>query len=61
MPRYTVSIPASVIITVEAESEEALREGDLLIDAVFAEYGKYQELDNRTLGYDNFTVLEEEA
>lgn len=60
MNKFLVSVPASIHTWVEAEAEEDITE-DMVADALIAEYGKYPQLDVRTMGVDVFDVLDAES
>lgn len=61
MPRFTVSVPFSLLVNVEAESSDSISD-EMVEDALMAEYGKYAQVDIRHGGgfWDVIDTIEDE-
>ena len=61
MPSYTISIPTSVIVTIEADNADAALNEEALEQAVLAQYGKRIDIDAKNLGFDEANLLYSDA
>lgn len=59
MALVTISVPASIVVTVDTGTDPVpdTFDEETLFDAVVEQHGKYVEVDARNLGFDNADIL----